>query len=419
MRYFSLLACSSFVCLLSLTLTQTLSAQDTISAEWVHQFSHTFNIEQQELSGEGGLLLLEEFSESQFVLIGETHDNAEVAFFTAATLKALAQQGFRHFVVENGRHGLEILQEELKTTTDVETGLHDFYTRETKRIGSIPLPFYSGIEDASFVEASREHNYQLHGIDQEYFYSFPMLFDRLFELSGKSEAIEQHYDRALEFVLAQYKAELSNEDHPVCENLLKSSEVSEFFDVLDPNDERTSSIIQDLKRSWEIYAQNGVNRRASFVNRGQWMKSRFSEVYESAEEEDTPKLLIKMGNLHTMRGLTPLGIYDIGNMVHELAQLNRSQDLNLSFMFRYYTDEEEELGYFDNSEGNSRWLNERRAFMEQGKVSEWTVIDLKAIRSSLTEQKLYVYKPLKEMIYRHDYIIIPPASSDITKNYSE
>lgn len=402
-------------------LSLSLYGQDTISTKMVNQFSHRFSIDNFELSGKGAEILKEKFKKSQFVLLGETHDNAEISIFTSSIIPILKSDGFNYFFTENGNRSLQKMIEYAKSDSNIEKNISDLYTREYKRLGNIPIPFFSGKEDAKFLETALNNKMIFKGIDQEYFYSFPLLFDVLLDLSVKNSNIKNAHKTAIEYVLNEYEQDKTVKNYPICTNLLNAKEIKTYFDLLDTTDIKTKTIIEDLKASWKIYELNSLDRQNSFIERGNLMNRQFTEFYEEIEKtnDSQPKILIKMGAMHTMRGKTPLGIYDIGETVSNLALQNKSKDLNLFFMFRYFMDEEEPLGYFDNSEGNSKWLMERKPFMEQGEVEKWTIIDLKKLNEFIKMNSIYVYEPLMKIISQYDHVIIPPASKDIEINYKK
>jgi hypothetical protein len=165
-----------------------------------------------------------------------------------------------------------------------------------------------------------------------------------------------------------------------------------FFDHL-KTDSYLQRIVNDIYQSWKIYEMNRTNRQESFAMRGDLMKDRFITFHDSIVTIDTfnAKYIIKLGALHTMRGSTPLGIKDIGDVVHQTAVKNNQKDLNIYFMFRYYLDDEAELGYFDNSEGNSSWLKERKPLMLQGEPDSWTIIDLAKLKNMVKSENIFVY----------------------------
>lgn len=149
------------------------------------------------------------------------------------------------------------------------------------------------------------------------------------------------------------------------------------------------------------------------------MRDRFLSYYEEEQAmgRPAPKVLIKLGALHTQRGTNVLGINDIGDQVQQIAKTRGSRDLNLYFMFRYFADEEEPLGYFDNSDNNSNWVLERKPFTSQGKLLEWTLIDLKALNAFIIQNELYVSPPLKVILKTRDYVLLPPVAHDALPNF--
>ena len=230
--------------------------------------------------------------------------------------------------------------------------------------------------------------------------------------------LSEAYLKAYSYLIEQYKSEKRQKEYPIFTNLLNSEEIEYFF-KLSNNNPLNKQIIDDILLSWKIYEQHRLNKPQSIQMRGDLMKRRFIETYQSLSKDGRkPKMLIKLGGLHVMKGKTPLGITDIGETANQLAKKNSSQDLNLYFMFRYYLDKKEKLGYFDNADGNSKWLKERHPIILQGKVDEWAIIDLKSLKIAMEEgEVIYIFPPIQKLIDRHDYILIPPATKDVQPNF--
>jgi hypothetical protein len=150
-------------------------------------------------------------------------------------------------------------------------------------------------------------------------------------LSNKTSSTKNAYKKAIEYLLKEYEQDRTVKNHPICTNLLNAEEINLCFDLLDTTDKKTKTIIQDLKTSWNIYQLNRTDRPKSFIERGKLMNRYFPEFYEKNEKtkDIRPKVLIEMGAMHAMRGKTPLGIYDIGETVSNLAIQNGSENLNL------------------------------------------------------------------------------------------
>lgn len=406
-----------YTVLLILFCNQLAAAQDTLSTKLVASFSYKFSIENGQLNGNGADSLMSEIKKSHFVLLGETHDDAKIAEFTNQLLHELQELDYQFFLTEHGRFGLQMLLEDARNDSTLVAGIRRINSFEFARLNEYPFPFLTGIEDARFVSTALKHGYQIYGIDQEFFYSFPFLFDKLFQNSSQSNSLKASYETALAFLLDEYEKDLTQENYPVCEKLLASKEIQTYLNLIS-KEPGLREIVDDIRRSWEIYEKNRTNRQESFAMRGDLMKKRFNSFYDSTRNNSKSKYLIKLGALHTMRGTTPLGIDDIGETVHQTALKNEQKDLNIYFVFRYYLDDEEELGYFDNSEGNSTWLKERKALMLQGEPDRWTIIDLRKLKNSVESNNLFVYQPIHDIMNRHDYVIIPPASRDVIENLS-
>ncbi|MEZ4987767.1 MAG: hypothetical protein R2795_22520 [Saprospiraceae bacterium] len=404
-----------YILVILLMCNQMVSAQDTLKFDMVEPFSYKFHIQTGRLTGDGADSLMSEILKSHFVLLGETHDDAKIAEFTNHLLSELEEMGYKYFLTEHGRFGLQMFLEDAAKDSTIVSGIHRINSLEYKQLNEFPFPFLTGIEDAQFVETALKLGYQIYGIDQEFFYSFPFIFNKLFQHSSKTNTIRTSYETALNYLLGEYEKDVEQEDYPICAKLLESKEIQTFFDHLSTEPD-LQIIVNDIRQSWEIYEANRTNRQQSFVMRGALMKNRFITFYDSTSTSSNSKYIIKLGARHTMRGTTPLGIEDIGEMVHQTALKNGQKDLNICFMFRYYLDEEEELGYFDNSEGNSAWLNERKPLMLQGEPDRWTIIDLRKLKNAVESNELFVFQPINDMMNRHDYLIIPPASRDVIEN---
>lgn len=394
------------------------NAQDTISVDYMKQYTRTFQIENNELRGEGGELFQNEFESSQFVLLGEYHGDARIAEFTKAILPDLASEGFNYFCLEVGPTSTKIL-ENLVADGYVQPTLHNFMSEYHKKVEDIPFPFFEGVEDAAFLEVARDNGYQLFGIDQEYYSSTLLLIDYLLSLDDNL-VTQKTYEDAAKYVIQQHKKDAKAKNHPLHENLLSSKELSNFFGSLNRNNEEIKEIISDLKKSWEIYSLYNKNRYENLKTRADYMKQQFVKSYkEASNTEKLPKILIKMGALHTQKGITSNGVYDIGNTVSELATFNGTKDLNIAFMFRYLEDDEEPSGFIDNSEGDSNWLKERRCIMQQGKKDKWVVVDLRPLKEDIINRKIVAYQAIVKMIFDVDLIVIPPMDKDITLNYNK
>lgn len=393
-------------------------SQDTISTDYVNLHTYEFQVSKNGLEGAGAEFLKKEFRNSQFVLIGEHHGQARISQFTTAILPELAKAGFGYFCLETGPSSTKVLNE-ISKSEHILSALSNLYSDYYKEVKDIPIPFFEGIEDAEFLQSAADNNYELFGIDQEYYSGTLLLLNRLLSLDSKENTVRQHRIAASYVKEQQIKAEkISN--YSLHRHLLESEELKGFFYSLDTANIEIQQIIEDLITSWRIYELHSSNLNQNLEMRANYMKRLFVANYKRFSEKIAlPKILIKMGSYHTMRGITYNAVYDIGNLVGELADYNGTNDLNIGFLFRYYEDLEEPEGYVDNSVGESDWLKQRQSLLLQGQKQNWVVIDLRSMKDDIINRKIWCYPDIKGMMYDMDLIIIPPMAKEITIHYKK
>lgn len=193
-------------------------------------------------------------------------------------------------------------------------------------------------KDELFLKTAINENFDIWGIDQEYFASQLFLIDEIYNQSAKNNLIKSSYVDAKQFLTDEYEKQSQNMDYPMFKNLLESSILKSFFEKC--KTEQQNKIINDLIASWNIYAlyETGKYHENNFT-RMQYMKRNFGENYKVALKTDTlPKVFVKMGSMHLGAGESLLGIYDLGNMIKELSYFNGTQSTSIKCLARYSYD---------------------------------------------------------------------------------
>ena len=291
--------------------------------------------------GNGADLLIQKISESQFLLLGEEHFASEISILTNILLPILSENNYKYFAVEIGPNSAKKLVSEIKKKGQ----LYDFNTEYYKLSGEIPIPFFDGKEDETFLKTALNNDFQIWGIDQEYLSAQFFLFKEIFELSDNKNEIEKHYLAAYSYMLSEFKKYWIDEDYKIFEKYHNSNEINSFFKSTDKNNIQIQKIITDLKKSWSIYQLNDIHLyRNSWENRITNLKSNFSKYYKKAINNDTlPKVFVKMGAVHLSNGLNSYGYYDIGNMMKELSNFNQTKSTSIICISRYYKGENNEI----------------------------------------------------------------------------
>ncbi len=398
----------SFILLINIS-TLTFS-QDTLKVSDIEKFTYNFKISNNKLIGKGADTLAKRISESQFVMLGEQHFASEISILTNALLPTLSKNDYKYFMTEIGPNSAKKLVAEIENNGQ----LNDFNTKYFKQCGEIPIPFFDGVEDETFLKTAINNKFEIFGIDQEYMSSQFFLFDEIFKLSKNKKEIEPKYNKANSFALNEFKKYWNDESYKIFDNYLISKEISDFFNNTDHDNIEIQKIITDLKKSWNIYAFNDKGMyRISWLERIANMKSNFSTDYKSISRFDSiPKIFIKMGAVHLSNGLNSFGYYDIGNMINELANFNQTQAISIQCYPRFY--EEDNKIVDDLNESDKLYT-----ILKNTKQYEWTLFDNNNFIDYCYKLKIKLTEDLKTELNRYDFILIPPVVHNMKNNYKE
>jgi hypothetical protein len=398
----------SFILIINIS---TLSfSQDTLKVSDIEKFTYNFIISNNKLIGEGADTLSRRISESQFVMLGEQHFVSEISILTNALLPILSKSDYKYFMAEIGPNSAKKLVAQIESNAQ----LNDFNTKYFKQCGEIPIPFFDGVEDETFLKTAINNKFEILGIDQEYMSSQFFLFDEIFKLSKNKNEIEPKYSKAYSFALNEFKKYWNDESYKIFDNYLNSKEISDFFNNTDQKNIEIQKIITDLKKSWYIYALNDKEMyRKNWLNRIENMKSNFGKTYKSISKSDSiPKIFIKMGAVHLSNGLNSFGYYDIGNMIKELANFNQTKATSIQCLPRFY---EENNKIVDD-------LNETDILypiLINAKQSEWALFDTNNFIDYCYKMNIKLSAELKTELNRYDFILIPPVVHNMKNNYKD
>lgn len=396
----------------------SLTSRDTLGIEYLKEHTHYISIDGDLISGPGADWFQNELNNHHFVLMGEYHGDREIGKLTRAMLHSLHAKGFEDFVIETGRHTAEYLE----NIVQKDSGVVDELTRIIKDYsvdgGDTPIPFFDGVEDAEFLKKALNDGWDLHGIDQEYLYGNLLWLDEMYRLSD-STVSQEVYQSAREEIAMIQKRSLYERGSLPATDLMNSDKVKAFMESLDTSNAVVKSWTQDVLLSWQIYAWYGVRMYHNLHTRSNLMKDRMTDMLKANTDSTglPPKTFIKMGGYHTMRGLTYNKEYEIGSYVHALSEYHDLSDLNIGFMFRYFEDEEEEMGYSDNAVGESQWLTEHRPLIQMGAIDQWAIIDMRQVRKDVINRDIWVYPGVRKRMFEVDLLMIIPKTYDVTPLY--
>jgi hypothetical protein len=267
-------------------------------------------------AGRGWDWLVEKARDARFTLIGEEHGVAETAQLSAALFKALRGSGYSRVAIELS----PIIAQDIEAAArrnGLQGILNFFAAPDTWS------PMYLR-EEAQFLSAvinsTRTSERVLWGLDREIF-SDRYLISRL-EPRVPRRARES-FTRLKEASTNAGALQQQNQGPPFLFSSQDPAVVSAVRAAWPNPDRESDTILRTLEESLAI---NAVARTGtawdSSERRAQWMRNSLAERLREERHESPPKVMMKFGYNHMIRGANYVNIFDVGAMTDEVAALN-------------------------------------------------------------------------------------------------
>ena len=269
-------------------------------------------------AGPGWDWLVKRGRDARFTLIGEEHGVAETAQLTGAMFKALRGSGYTRMAIELS----PMIAQDIEAAARRKglQGILDFFASpETWS------PLYLRDEAqflASVIDAAPKNERVLWGFDREIFsdrYLISRLGPRVPQRARAS------YARLKE---ASTGSAMRREKNPGAEPPFLFAQAPDIVSAVRadwPRPDRDSDII--LRTLEESLAINAVARTGtawdSSERRAQWMRgSLAARLNEERSRGSSPKVVLKAGYNHMIRGPNYVNVFDVGSMLDEVAALD-------------------------------------------------------------------------------------------------
>jgi len=266
-------------------------------------------------AGRGWDWLVQEARDARFTLIGEEHGVAETAQLSAALFNALRGSGYSRMAIELS----PIIAQDIEAAARRNglQGILDFVTAPDTW-----SPMYLR-EEAQFlaavIKATPRNERVLWGLDREIF-SDRYLISRL-EPRVPRRARES-FTRLKEASTNAWARQQQNPGPPFL--FTQDPAVVSAVRADWPNPDRESDTI--LRTLEESLAINAVARTgtawASSERRAQWMRNNLAARLSEARGRESPRVMMKFGYNHMIRGANYVNIFDVGTMTDEVAALS-------------------------------------------------------------------------------------------------
>jgi len=269
--------------------------------------------------GRGWDWLVQEARDARFTLVGEEHGVAETAQFSAALFNALRGSGYSRIAVEVS----PIIAQDIEAAARRNglQGIVDFLA--VPGIGSV-----LGLrEEAQFLAAvingAPRSERVLWGLDREIF-SDRYLISKLDEARAPRRARES-LTRLKE---ASTNAWARYQQNPIAPNIFSLSQDPAVVSAVRtawPNPDRESdTILRTLEETLTISAAARTEGAWAYSQRrAQWNRNNLAaRLREEGARGAPPKVMLKFGYNHMIRGANYFNVFDLGAMTDEVAALS-------------------------------------------------------------------------------------------------
>ena len=366
-----------------------------------------------ELAGEAGAGLAARVRAARFVLLGEEHGLADVPRLATALWRAGSGPGERYLAIEVGEQMAARLEAALRSDTTGEAYLR--FTAE-HRPGA---PFYFWREDAALLRAVVASTPGQRGVF--WGLDYDILADRHvlepLRTLARTPASRRLVDSAATVVDSAFARALW-EGNPGMFYMFGGS--PELFrrlrEGLRPAAGSVGDRILDLLE--ETLAINQLFMAGqgyeSNLRRSTLLKRQFLRMYDSARvaRGRPPRVLLKFGAAHLLRGLNPSRQFDLGTLLPDLALQDGAEWLSVYAIggagahyaqFDPRTLRSVELSSADTQE---EWT---RPFLQAAAPEGWTVFDLKALRPAAGRLGT-LPTGVREILYGVDLVVVLTGS---------
>ena len=268
-------------------------------------------------AGRGWDWLVQEARDARFTLVGEEHGVAETAQFSAALFNALRGSGYSRIAVEVS----PIIAQDIEAAARRNglQGIVDFFA--VPGIGSV-----LGLrEEAQFLAAvingAPRSERVLWGLDREIF------GDRYLISKLEAKAPRRARESLMRLKEASTNAWARYQQNPIAPNIFSLSQDPAVVSAVRtawPNPDRESdTILRTLEETLAISAAARTEGAWAYSQRrAQWNRNNLAvRLREERGRGSPPKVMLKFGYNHMIRGANYLNVFDLGAMTDEVAAL--------------------------------------------------------------------------------------------------
>lgn len=379
---------------------------DSTLARLIRQHQYAFAPQGGQFAGPGWEQLQQAVGHSQFVLLGEMHGTTQVPQFTAALAQVLKP---RVFVAEISRYEAQDL---------AELVAHPGPPTAFLRAHPFALSFYSWAAEFGLARQLAAQGVQLLGIDQVSSFTPGRFYQKLAALATHP-ATKKYLQRRARAYQAHDRAVMGPAPGQKTLYQQPAAALDSLLALAHAESPAVQQMAHDYVASARIY-QGHAHPERSFQSHQQRVNLlkhnllRALRPWQPTGGEPLPRLLFKFGDEHLGRNLSPSGLFDLGNLVVNLADAQGQRSLHIMVMGRqgrftsgFHPDDPRQNVDTYTPEALP-WL---QPFYTQASFGTWSLVDLRPARRALLAHELQATGPLQTTILGYDYLVIIPETT--------
>jgi hypothetical protein len=364
-------------------------AQDSLITQIVKKNLTTFSIDKKTFTGNGWDTLIKQIQKSDFVLIGEDHFTNEIPFFFSAVTNKVK---FDNFFCEIDPYSAKIIESKIQNLSKIQLRkyVNDF--------GNV-FSFYALEPEFQLLEQLVKSKTNIYGLDQILLVADRLICNELKQKTknDKAKKIYEKIEEKSKTYFADFLKEQNKPFYMLTDEFEK--EIASLWELNISQEEKEK--IEALSLTARIYKEQSHHLRVQLI------KNNLMKVYSKWESK---KNLFKFGANHLAKGESLLKMYDIGNLINNVADSKYKSSLHIMIVGKSGTQSSPFKGFPEQTiDENGDNLKSLKPIFNSVTTEQWYCFDMLPIRAALENGKVLVKDiKLSRIIKGYDYVIIIP-----------
>lgn len=367
-------------------------AQEALITETVQENHTLITVENNEFKGVGWETICKEVQKSDFVLIGEDHFISEIPLFCDALTSKIK---FDNFFCEIDPYSAKIIESKIQTLSEDQFKAYQNDFENT-------FSFYALAPEFDLMKKIVKSGTSVFGTDQIIMNADRLICSEL-KFTTHNKAAKAIYQRIEDKSKEHFEHFLKNQNNPMY--MLTADyekDLTELAQLKLSNYE--AEIVKKMKLTAKIYKEQNHHLRI------QLMKNQLMENYADWKDK---KNFFKFGAGHLPKGESFLKIYDIGNLINNIADSKFSSSLHILIIGKSGFQGSPFKGFPQQAiDPNSHNLSALKPFFDVVvNQNDWYCLPMSPLRKKVESGEIKTTTQLARIINGFDYVIIIPKAT--------